>query len=284
MRKGVQLKELYKRLKRIKYKQYLKHIKNQYPCVMTTSETLKEILLGKSIARFGDGEFKIIAGDSIGEKGSKTEYQIYDKSLAERLQEILKNPTAECIVAINGFCDKDNDMQNYRDIFSYFENFWLCYWKKVHKFFKKNYNYGSSVVSRVTVFNENTIQDIKNIWNNKKVLFVVGNGSHFVLEERLFDNIQEAFILVTKGVSTWSKYPEILNQILAFPKEYLIFLALGPTATVLAYDLSKQGYQAIDMGHLSNCYLQYMGERDTPELEHYNEKEFFKKYGIYKLK
>ena len=37
-------------------------------------------------------------------------------------------------------------------------------------------------------------------------------------------------------------------------KSRLILIALGPTATVLAYDLSKQGYQAIDIGHLDVEY------------------------------
>ena len=32
-------------------------------------------------------------------------------------------------------------------------------------------------------------------------------------------------------------------------KKNLILISLGPTATVLAYDLSKLGYQAIDIGH-----------------------------------
>jgi len=31
-------------------------------------------------------------------------------------------------------------------------------------------------------------------------------------------------------------------------------MALGPTATVLAYDLCKAGYRALDIGHLDICY------------------------------
>ena len=37
-------------------------------------------------------------------------------------------------------------------------------------------------------------------------------------------------------------------------KEKLILLALGPTATVMAYDLTKLGYQAIDIGHIDIEY------------------------------
>ena len=41
-------------------------------------------------------------------------------------------------------------------------------------------------------------------------------------------------------------------------KETLIIISLGPTATVLAYDLSLMGYQAIDIGHIDNEYEWYL--------------------------
>ena len=34
----------------------------------------------------------------------------------------------------------------------------------------------------------------------------------------------------------------------------MILLALGPTATILAYDLALKGYQAIDIGHVDIEY------------------------------
>ena len=37
-------------------------------------------------------------------------------------------------------------------------------------------------------------------------------------------------------------------------KKCLVLYALGPTATVLAYDLSHLGYQAIDFGHIDIQY------------------------------
>jgi hypothetical protein len=37
-------------------------------------------------------------------------------------------------------------------------------------------------------------------------------------------------------------------------KNILILIALGPTATVLSYDLSRLGYQAIDIGHIDIEY------------------------------
>ena len=41
-------------------------------------------------------------------------------------------------------------------------------------------------------------------------------------------------------------------------KSKLILIALGPTATILAYDLSNEGYQAIDIGHIDIEYEWYL--------------------------
>ena len=41
-------------------------------------------------------------------------------------------------------------------------------------------------------------------------------------------------------------------------KDTLILAALGPTATILAYDLCEKGYQAIDIGHLDIEYEWYL--------------------------
>ena len=38
----------------------------------------------------------------------------------------------------------------------------------------------------------------------------------------------------------------------------LILISLGPTATVLAYDLTKLGYQAVDIGHADIMYELYL--------------------------
>ena len=50
---------------------------------------------------------------------------------------------------------------------------------------------------------------------------------------------------------------ELENTSAFFPKidqNKLILIALGPTATVLAYDLSKLGYRALDVGHVDIEY------------------------------
>ena len=51
-------------------------------------------------------------------------------------------------------------------------------------------------------------------------------------------------------------------------KDAWFLLALGPTATVLAYDLCKAGYRALDIGHLDICYeLLLRGESHMVAIE-----------------
>ena len=50
------------------------------------------------------------------------------------------------------------------------------------------------------------------------------------------------------------------------PKDYRVLIALGPAATVLAYDLYQAGYQAIDIGHLDIEFEWFLHKSDKREL------------------
>ena len=55
----------------------------------------------------------------------------------------------------------------------------------------------------------------------------------------------------------------VINEIKYKTEEYarpedLILIALGPTATILAYELAKDGFQAIDIGHIDIEYEWYL--------------------------
>ena len=45
-----------------------------------------------------------------------------------------------------------------------------------------------------------------------------------------------------------------LETALRQPQDRLVLIALGPTATILAYDLYLAGYQAVDIGHIDLYY------------------------------
>ena len=75
----------------------------------------------------------------------------------------------------------------------------------------------------------------------------------------LFGDAKSVRRIICPAKNAFEKYDEILNAILDFAeKDDLILISLGPTATVLAYDVYKAGYQAIDFGQLDNEYEWFM--------------------------
>ena len=75
----------------------------------------------------------------------------------------------------------------------------------------------------------------------------------------LFADTKSIKRILAPSKNAFSKYDEILNVVKKnISKDKLILIALGPTATVLAYDLFKLGYQAIDIGHIDIEYEWYL--------------------------
>ena len=71
----------------------------------------------------------------------------------------------------------------------------------------------------------------------------------------LFDNAKSIRRIICPSQNAFSKYDEIFETATKIiPKDCLILSALGMTATVLCYDLSRRGYQAIDIGHIDIEY------------------------------
>ena len=70
----------------------------------------------------------------------------------------------------------------------------------------------------------------------------------------LFNNTKSIKRILCPAVNAFNVYQKIINQVKKIDKSNLILLALGPTSTVLAYDLDKLGYRAIDVGHIDIEY------------------------------
>ena len=56
-------------------------------------------------------------------------------------------------------------------------------------------------------------------------------------------------------VDAWVHYRKLMKAVLDHRPQYdLAVLSLGPTATAMAYDLCREGMQALDLGHLGMFY------------------------------
>jgi hypothetical protein len=99
------------------------------------------------------------------------------------------------------------------------------------------------------------IQLIKQVWEDRKVLLVVGSNSRFTFEPELFNNARSVEFLYAPAKNAFNEYDDIVRRISEYDKdEYLILPVLGPTATILAYDLARMGYQAIDFGQMPGTF------------------------------
>lgn len=202
----------------------------------------------KSMARCGDGEFKLIMGENIS-------FQKYDPVLAERLKNILTNKNENMLVGLPdvfGYCNHD-----------YLRKVLVQSRDTLYKYFDFSKSYIDTNVTRQMIFvNEQQGNDyyarMKSLWHDKEVVIVEGAGSRLGVGNDLFDGATSIHRIICPIKDAFSKYDEILVECLRQPKHKLFIIALGPTATVLAEDLCNEGYRALDIGHLDTAYEAFL--------------------------
>jgi len=222
--------------------------------IATPEDTINKIIKDNcSIARFGDGEFDMICG--VGMK-----YQQYDERLSKRLKQVLNSNEQGLLIGVNNVIDLKY-AENYVDFARKFWDQWLKDNKfKLLRLLSKNKQYYSSNVTRFYIDYEDKsnvgeyVNKLKKIWDKEDVVIVEGEYSRLGVGNDLFDNMKSLRRIICPSENAFERYNEILNEILNIDKKKMIMLALGPTATVLAYDLYKMGYRAIDIGHIDIEY------------------------------
>ena len=222
--------------------------------IKSPDDTIEKIVNDNcSIARFGDGEFDMICG--VGMK-----YQKYNKELAKRLKQVLDSNEKGLLIGINNVIDLEYS-EKYNDFANNFWKGWLHDNKfKLLKLLSKNKQYYSSNITRFYIDYKDKswvgdyVQNLRRIWDNQEVLIVEGEYSRLGVGNDLFDNMKSIQRIICPSENAFEIYDKILNEILKVDKNKMIMLALGPTATVLAYDLYKKGYRAIDIGHVDIEY------------------------------
>ncbi|MFA4046421.1 DUF1792 domain-containing protein [Prevotella sp. PCHR] len=102
---------------------------------------------------------------------------------------------------------------------------------------------------------EEHFQKLKNLWNDKDIVVVEGTMTRSGVGNDLYDNAKSVRRILGYSENAFYHYDEMLDTIVKnVSKEQLILLCYGMTATVLAYDLAKLGYWAMDIGHLDIEY------------------------------
>lgn len=233
--------------------------------VFSEEETLNEIIINnKSIARYGDGEFCLIFGSSI-------RFQKYNKILSNRLIKVLNSNENKLLIGINIFSDIKY-IERFTDNVKHFYINWIENNKiKIAKILNKTKNYYSSLITRFYIEYKNKnrtkiqkyISLVKKLWEKKDILIVEGENTKMGIGNNLINNANSIKRIICPSLNAFNMHNKIISEINKFNKNILILIALGPTATILAYDLTKLGYQAIDVGHLDIEYEWYLRNATT---------------------
>ena len=244
--------------------------------VMSIDETLDELLkTEKSLIRFGDGEFNIMNGYSIA-------FQEHNEELARGMKEILLTANQEemllCMPEVfQAF--KGEFPLDYNS-----ETFWKKELDRYADFFKEYCQskiYGSAFISRPYIYSKDRtrafdqFEKMKQLFEGKDLLIVEGATSRSGVGNDLFDKANSIKRIICPSHNAFSKIKEIREKILEHSEGRLILLMLGPTAKVLAYQLTQQGYRALDLGHIDSEYEWMQMKAETKvQLKHKHTAEF----------
>lgn len=225
------------------------------PQIENTLESLARIQTGKSVARFGDGEFNLIFGKNLG-------FQKADPTLSEKLLEVLLTDVENLEI---GLPKVFGSLKEYEKKSARFWRAYLCDNRsRIMKLLEKSEDktYINTNMTRFwTGYKDKSkvgriIEEYKKIWEYKNVVFIEGELTRCGVGNDLFDNVRSLKRILCPSKDAWKSYGQIIQAITnrKWDKDTLFILALGPTATILAHDMAKLGLQALDLGHLDVQY------------------------------
>lgn len=227
-----------------------------YPPVAGEFETVNAIKTGKSIARFGDGELKVLDGNGY------TRELTANPKLTKELRNIAGRPHPDCLVGIPTMDPAGTKYAN-----------WKRHKGRFLKYFRAELGipYYSSLMTRPDcgpwLETREYYEHVISIWAQKKRIAVVSEpDSKLLIHLRLTHTD-----VVHVECPMYSAYAVIdrLETAVVKAKPDIALLSVGVTATCLAHRLAKRGIQAVDLGSIGGFLLRwYDGNRkpiDYPE-------------------
>lgn len=231
------------------------------PRIMSVEETRRHLIKeGKSIARFGDGEFSAIACMQ------RWNFQVASKKLASRLKEVLQTEVDGLLIGLNPTFYKDLTKLSELDADGVRAYMRPEVRRQHASLLDRDREYADALFHNI--YTEKDAEEIKDIWRDRNCVIIEGVHTGSGVGNDLFDCCKSVKRILCPAENAFEQYDEILKVALDQPKDRLMLLALGPTATVLAYDLCLEGFQAIDIGHTDLIYEKYRsGLRDLYQVK-----------------
>ena len=202
-----------------------------YPAVVGEFATVRRLLEGYSIARFGDGELKMAYGQGyVRQPGSV-------KLMAELLS-VLQHPTDKCIV---GIPTMDQEGPKYAN--------WTRHIRRFTPILKDTVQYYSAFITRPDsapwINTREYAKLVEELWKGKKaVVMCERKGS---MHRAVRFAAQKAIHVECPRHKAFDEIDRLFDAIRSHNPDIAV-LSAGPCATCLADRLSASGIQAIDLG------------------------------------
>lgn len=240
--------------------------------VLNSRETIKYIKDNRcSVSRFGDGELSLVLKGEFGRE-FHSNFQTYNLELSRRLANILayKYPAPNHIVGLPA-CGFSFGTSHFKWNLAEYWNRYICtYIDDILKLCNSQMLYCDTNVTRFymdysdTSWCKNYVENLKTIWEGRNIIFVEGETTRLGANNDLFSTAKSIRRILCPPRNAFDRYADIMDAIQKnASKDDLLIIALGMTATVMSYDLAKEGYQALDLGHIDIEYEWFrMGAKD----------------------
>lgn len=231
--------------------------------ILSSEESIDYIVRHNcSIARFGDGEFKLAMNYVYGVNKNGIGFQEYDELLGQKLYNILSSCDPKYKVGLPSpiFGKRLGRMtpfaRNYwkEQCMKYINWLYLNVDRRqlfLDSFFTRFYiDYTNHSECKQYIYN------LKRIWDGRRLIIAEGALTRLGIGNDLFDNSISIQRIICPANNAFCKIDEIESTIIDLKKnrDALVLVALGPTATVIAVDLARLGIQTIDIGHIDIEY------------------------------
>jgi glycosyltransferase family protein len=252
--------ELFNQFMNIRY--LLLHRKRNRIKVMSDEETVDYLIRNRaSICRFGDGELGFVLM-YYGYCQNISKFQEYNEEMCRRMAEILSNGQQTfCLVALPGILFSQGAKVQIKKSRAFWQAILVKHIDHFLGIIDNSATYGDTNFTRFYITRKDKvdapkrINHVRKIWDNANLLIVEGEYTRMGVGNDLYSNAASIRRILCPAKNAYSRYDEIISSVRQFAQPGdLILLALGMTATVMAYDLAKDGYWAIDLGHLDIEY------------------------------
>jgi hypothetical protein len=224
----------------------------EYPPVAGEFETVSKILEGRSIARFGDGELRVM------EKHEYVREPVPVLALARELKRIARRPHRNCLIGIPTMDPAGTRYEN-----------WLLFRRRLMLYFnaQTRIKYVSSLITRpdcgawmeTREYYEHVIQ----IWATKRCIAIVSEADSKLLQYVRLTHPVPPLHVVCPRYGAFAEIERLEAQVLGLMPD-IVLLSCGPTATALAHRLCVQGLQAIDLGSIGGYLLRWHLNQPQP--------------------